>query len=168
MTKPNILRALAAALLTLLLTACGGTPMATEGELQAEAERIGESMLAAIDDVERAQDDLVGSERRFVNAELGDRERNAERWRQWTADITLPPDGPVSPTEAATRMAAVLEADDWVASEPEVSDIGTGVDYRKAGEPSGSWYVGLSYTTADPPRAQTISITIVSPYTTKD
>ncbi|WP_277212352.1 hypothetical protein [Isoptericola croceus] len=141
--------------------------MATESELQAESEEIGASLLTMIDGVERVQDDGTSSRAVLVNAESGDRERNPERWWQWNATVVLAPEAAITPQEAGQQMVDLLVAEGWTAGETVEHETGGGTELRRSTD-AGSWYVDIGYTRREPPAPQNLSITLVSPHTTKD
>lgn len=167
-TVPVALAGLVALVLT-MTTACA--PGATDvhiDELGDEAEAIGESLIATIDDVGRYQPDGINSGWTWDNVEAGERDPSAGKYWGWDATMELAQDARITPEEAAERMADVLaDSDDaWDVTGPG-DKVGGGMwEFRRPAERGeGNWYVGINFARSEPPAPQNLSIEVVSPVT---
>ncbi|MFC4629593.1 hypothetical protein ACFO6V_15205 [Promicromonospora alba] len=135
-------------------------------EYQKESEQIADRLMAAIEEVDRYQDDIIASENRFVNAESHDLEDHPWQYWQWHGTIVLAANADVTPEQAADRMAEVLESEGWTADEPTRHETTGKYEYRRpGGQSDDGWYVELGFWTDQPPVPQNLSVIVVSPST---
>ena len=139
----------------------------TVKQLQDRSEQIGQSLTAAIEGVERYQDDYAGGELRWENAEVNDGDPTGWRYWTWDAAIELAPDAQVTPEQAAERMAEVLEEDGWTADEPRGGVEKAQHGFRRSDDLGDGWYVELAFMIEEPPAPQNLSVSVVSPPTNR-
>jgi hypothetical protein len=133
-------------------------------EYKTQTEELAANLLATINDVDRSQEDFVGSQADLVDAEGGARQEHPWRYWVWTSDSVFPPDTDVRAQDAAQRMGALLEAEGWTADNPDLIESEGSYEFRRSdSETSSGWYVKIFF--KERPAFQRVSITIVRPST---
>ncbi|MEU4383977.1 hypothetical protein [Promicromonospora sp. NPDC023805] len=157
------------ALFLTLLTACGVTDVHID-ELGNEAEAIGESLLATIDDVPIEEQLGPNSGWTWTNVEMGGEDPGSQRYWGWNTGFIFAEDTKVTPEEAADRMATVLKDSDdgWTVAEHSGNEGGGHWQFERPAEAGshGQWVVAIYFSRDDDTSGQqTVDINIVGPST---
>jgi hypothetical protein len=166
----SLLAGLTALILTVTTACTSGVMDVHIDELGDEAEAIGESLMATIEDVERGDlQDGINSGWSWTNAEGGERDPFAKRYWYWSAHVFPALGAAITPEESAQLMAEVLEdsGEGWTATKPPGNEGGGKWTFRRpADRGAGDWYVGINFSRNDteslPPEMR---IEVVSPNT---